>query len=530
MTNMNDWTIERRITVGFGVLILLASLLSAFSLVRLFQASSGISDLSDNSLPSLVALADLSTQVQGQLLDRQRIASGAENQRELRDDMAAREQKVVALIDRYGRELIANAEDRALFEKLKTAHDALVGSRNKLDALERPDAPDEFKQMLEYQKVLKTEHNPNYQHFLDAIQEDAAFNARNGAEAAAAEKRQIRYTMILLLVLLAGGIGGAVVFARRTLKAIGGALGEVTQRIEHGAMYTAAAARQVATASQSLATGAAEQAAAIEETSTSLEQMSAMIRSTADNSKEAKVLASDARTAADEGLGNMSSLSVAMNDIGAASADVAKIVKNIDEIAFQTNILALNAAVEAARAGESGAGFAVVADEVRSLAQRSAQAARETAAKIEAAIVSAKHGAERSAEVARSLKEIADKVVATDQLVKDIAQAAGEQAQGVAQVNLAMAQMDKIAQGNASSAEESASAADELNAQAAGMKESVGRLQALIGAVASSEEAPRYGLVRPHASLAREGRVPTSLDRIPMPEAPADGDGDFRSF
>jgi hypothetical protein len=143
-----------------------------------------------------------------------------------------------------------------------------------------------------------------------------------------------------------------------------------------------ASANQVASSSHSLAEGSGEQAASLEETSSSMEEMSSMTRKNADSAQRANEIAKQARTAADAGASDMQRMNAAMAAIKTSSTDIAKIIKTIDEIAFQTNILALNAAVEAARAGEAGMGFAVVADEVRNLAQRSAQAARETAAKI----------------------------------------------------------------------------------------------------------------------------------------------------
>src|SRR5208337_2106308 len=137
----------------------------------------------------------------------------------------------------------------------------------------------------------------------------------------------------------------------------------------------------------------------------------------------------------------------AMKEVKAASDDIAKIIKTIDEIAFQTNILALNAAVEAARAGEAGMGFAVVADEVRNLAQRSAQAAKETANKIENSIQKSQRGAQISEKVTASLQQIVVKARQVDELVAGIATASNEQTQGIAQINTAVSQMDKVAQG-----------------------------------------------------------------------------------
>jgi methyl-accepting chemotaxis protein len=143
---------------------------------------------------------------------------------------------------------------------------------------------------------------------------------------------------------------------------------------------------------------------------------------------------------------------------------IAKIIKTIDEIAFQTNILALNAAVEAARAGEAGMEFAVVADEVRNLAQHSAQAAKETAAKIEGAIGNTSQGVEISCKVAQALYDIVAKARQVDELAAEVANASGEQSRGITQINTAVGQVDKVTQSNAASAEESAAAAEELTA------------------------------------------------------------------
>jgi methyl-accepting chemotaxis protein len=185
-----------------------------------------------------------------------------------------------------------------------------------------------------------------------------------------------------------------------------------------------------------------------------------------------------------------------MRAIEVSSGEVAKIVKNIDEIAFQTNILALNAAVEAARAGEAGAGFAVVADEVRALAQRSAAAARETADRIEAAIAKSRHGSASCGRVGESLAEIAEKVAAADSLVAEIATAAHEQTQGIRQIGQAMAQMDGVTRSNAGRAEETASAAAELNSQAHFLQESVDFLRGFFMGTARSGAAGRAAGVR----------------------------------
>ncbi len=252
-----------------------------------------------------------------------------------------------------------------------------------------------------------------------------------------------------------------------------------------------ASAGQVAGASNALASGASEQAASIEETGSSLEEMAAMTRHNAESARSASTAAGEARQSADQGVQRMATLQEAMEGIRTASGEVTKILRTIDEIAFQTNVLALNAAVEAARAGEAGMGFAVVADEVRRLAQRSAEAARETAVKIEESEVRSRRGAEITAEVGRSFEQIQAQVRQLEQLVAEIARASTEQQTGIGQINEAIGQMDKVTQRNASGAEETANAAAGLKAQSAALLDTVARLAGLIeGQVPPTHAAP----------------------------------------
>ncbi len=332
-------------------------------------------------------------------------------------------------------------------------------------------------------------------------------------------------------------------------------LDALANELSHASQGLEGASSQLARSSQNLSAGANHQAASVEETSASLEEISSMVRATADNAHKAKTVASETRLMAQTGSGNMvdmdrtmGEMNQAMAAIESSSGEVAKIVKGIDEIAFQTNILALNAAVEAARAGEAGAGFAVVADEVRSLAQRSAAAAKETAAKIEAAIASSRNGSAScrngsasSTKVGESLKHIADKISATDSLVAEIATAAREQAQGIEQINGGIAQMEQVTQSNASSAEESASAAEELAAQAETLNELVGKLRELIGGASTPTLVEPPPVSKARSTVVTDARkpashlAPQSRISIPMPQEPTIGsapgeDRDFRNF
>jgi methyl-accepting chemotaxis protein len=249
-----------------------------------------------------------------------------------------------------------------------------------------------------------------------------------------------------------------------------------------------ATAREIADSSQRLARGASEHAASLQETSSSLEEMSAMTRQNAQNAGQVNRLTLEARAAADTGAGDMQAMRQAMDAIKVSSADIAKIIRTIDEIAFQTNILALNASVEAARAGEAGVGFAVVADEVRNLAQRSAQAAKDTGARIETALGKIGQGVQLSAKVARNLQQIVEAVRKVAELAAQVASASKEQSQGIEQVNGAVFHMDEVTQADAATAAEGANAAEDLNAQAETLRATVADLANLVGGATEAAE------------------------------------------
>jgi methyl-accepting chemotaxis protein len=240
-----------------------------------------------------------------------------------------------------------------------------------------------------------------------------------------------------------------------------------------------------------------------------------MTRRNAENASQANRLAREARAAADQGATDMQAMDAAITEIKDSSDEVKKIIKTIDEIAFQTNILALNAAVEAARAGEAGMGFAVVAEEVRNLAQRSATAAKETAAKIEGAAAKTAHGVEISHKVAGALTKIQARAREVDGLAAAVAEASREQNMGIGQINTAVGQMDRVTQANAAGAEESAAAAQELHAQAELLKGSMAELTDLVGqSEVQSPGLPQSG--RPAETLLQ--KRPARIPAEPKPE------------
>jgi methyl-accepting chemotaxis protein/methyl-accepting chemotaxis protein-1 (serine sensor receptor) len=258
-------------------------------------------------------------------------------------------------------------------------------------------------------------------------------------------------------------------------------LRRVVGELSEGAGQVADAAGQVASSSQALAQGSSEQAASLQETSASSEEINSMARKNAESSRAAAGLVTLSQREFADANRKLEQMVVAMGEINSQSGKISKIIQVIDEIAFQTNILALNAAVEAARAGEAGMGFAVVADEVRNLAQRCAQAAKDTAALIEESVAKSADGRTKVDEVTAAMRTITEQAVQVKTFVDEISLGSQEQTRGTEQVSRAIAQMEQVTQRSAASAEQSAAAAEELNAQSDTLRAIVGRLTEIVG-------------------------------------------------
>jgi methyl-accepting chemotaxis protein len=483
-SSLKNWTIARRIIFGGGLLLALLLAVSIVSMTALAHLENFAGNrLRHDAIPGIVNISDITTnslRAYIRLLIARKASNSVERDEDLKllNDNIADAQKAIAAYEAA----ISAPEDLAAFDVLKAKRLAFGEARTAYINLLTSE------KFSEADLLEKSQLEPTYLDFRSQLvamlkwNADTAISVSDQMVSTAHTARRTTEIASVISILIAVILGWFII------RGINRALGQMAGVLNDSSAQVAAASSQVASSSQILAEGASEQAASLEETSASLEELSSMTKRNAESAQQAKQAAGQTRLSADTGARQVKSMQSAMQAITLASADIAKILKTIDEIAFQTNILALNAAVEAARAGTAGAGFAVVADEVRALAQRCAAAAKETAVKIDDSVAKSQEGAQVSAEVAKSFETIQQQILQLDGLVAEIASASSEQSQGIGQVTIAVSQMDKVTQSNAAGAEESAAASQDLNAQAEVLTNAVGGLQRLVGGSNSKRE------------------------------------------
>lgn len=336
-------------------------------------------------------------------------------------------------------------------------------------------------QMQTYSELLDGSFRDTYNAHGKDLQElikfqDEQAHARAGEAKATMLKAQ-KFLIIISLLGLALGLGIAFWVARSlqvSLRGIASAVAESKDTVSN-------ASDQLNTASQQLANSSTEAAASLEETVASIEELTSMVKLNAGNAQQASQLAQHSQSSAVKGDQEIETLIGAMGEINQSSKRIEDIINVIDDIAFQTNLLALNAAVEAARAGEQGKGFAVVAEAVRSLAQRSAQAAKEISVLINESVTQVEKGTQVADRSGASLKEIVNSVKKVTELNSEIATASSEQSEGIAQISKAMNQLDQATQSNAASAEEAAASAEVMLKQARVLGDQVASLMRIVG-------------------------------------------------
>ncbi len=473
---MNQWSVGKRVALTCFVLLAFSVAIGITSIIGTRNTAANLNGMGTDSLPGIVSL----TQVQAAALEIRgstyvmALPGLTEYKAKQLTRIATLEARIQEILNKYEHESYVGPKQQPLLQQTKKAskvflntcaHVRELASQGKLQ-----DASD----------LLQSGGTNHWSALREALATQIAFNERGAQTYLANGTGTVHSTLVatIVLVFLAVASGSLIGFV--AVRNINSALRKSMDEIRRGAEQVTSASTQMAAASYQLSQGASKQAASLEETSASSQQVGALTQSHAEHVRSAASLMGNVDQQVAEANRKLTEMLVSMEQITSSSDSIAKIIKVIDDIAFQTNILALNAAVEAARAGEAGLGFAVVADEVRNLAQRCAQAAKETTGLIENSVSSSRVGGVRLTEVTDVIQLITENITKVKQLVTEVSQGGAEQERGVQQISRALTAMEQMTQSTAASAEESASAGEELKAQAASMQEIVLALEHLV--------------------------------------------------
>jgi methyl-accepting chemotaxis protein len=502
-------SIAAKLFAAFAAMLILLTLLALFAYSRLNQVQAETRDITSSWLPSVTALGELNGHLSdyrvGVLLGV--AASSAEETQVANDTRTSAAKSINMALDEY-RKLISGPEEQKLIDSFTGYWKSYEAAGVKIAELMRDGQIDDARQL---QKGAAREAVQRASKTLDEL---VALNNK-GADAAAARSESVFNSAslgLLLVSLLAGAL--AITMALALVRAITRPLaqavqaadrvaaGDLSQSIEaqgedetarllmamqrmqlalaetvsavrNGAESVATASAEIAQGNSDLSARTEQQASSLEETSATMEELGATVRQNADNAQQANQLAQSASEVARSGGAVVGDVVSTMRGIEQSSRKISDIIATIDGIAFQTNILALNAAVEAARAGEQGRGFAVVAGEVRTLAQRSAEAAKEIKSLINDSVERVQSGTQLVDRAGQTMEDIVRSVQRVADIVGEISSASVEQSSGIAQVGEAVGQLDKATQQNAALVEESAAASESLKHQAGKLLEAV---------------------------------------------------------
>jgi methyl-accepting chemotaxis protein len=487
---MSGLTLRTKFLGGFAALLLMITALTFTSM----RAMSSLNNALDRVVHRMSKRADRTSQLVESLVEiggRQQalmlhsiLTDAAGVDRDKRAVTEA-ERKIDGLFVELT-SLIDSAADRQLVQELQAKAVAVRPMSDEVTQLiQKQQMSDALKLVGERLLPAYDDLQRNARDFLTS-QRDKTGSETEEVMASASATRTLAFIFVCLTVVCS-------VVICIVVRQMNSALGGMGSQVSEGAQQVARAAVQMGSISQSLAQGASEQAVSLEQTSASAEQVNSMVQRNAKSSREAAEHTNDANRLLTEANQKLEQMLVSMRDISSSSERISKIIRVIDEIAFQTNILSLNAAVEAARAGEAGMGFAVVADEVRNLAQRCSQAAKDTSGLIEESIQHSKTGKVRLDEVAAAMHQVTDSAVQVQRLSNEVNAGSEEQARAIGQISKAILQIQNVTQQTAASAEEGASAGAQMSAEADHLQSAVHRMRAMLGMQEERQTSSRAG-------------------------------------
>jgi methyl-accepting chemotaxis protein len=505
MRGLSGLTVARQLQVAFGTVLVLMAVLGALAVLGLQRVDQQAAALAGKWLTGVQHLATMRVS----LIDARSWESKHARQED-RSYHAEYEEKITENVKLLSAELAAyeakldSAAERELFASMQKSEAAYLKAQSQVLALGRE------KKQMDAADVSDGLASTAFDEAITALDKLSTYNFEQAQQAAAMSHSTYRQARVAVLVLvslaLVAGLGLAVTISRSLLRQLGGepavavnvaravaagdlstpihlgagdssslmaqlqamqrSLADTVSQVRSGSEQVATASSQIAQGNQDLSGRTEQQAASLQQTAATMDELGSTVRNNADNARQANQLALNASGVAVKGGEVVSQVVATMKGINDSSKRIADIIGTIDGIAFQTNILALNAAVEAARAGEQGRGFAVVASEVRSLAQRSAEAAKEIKTLISASVERVDQGTVLVDQAGTTMAEIVAAIRRVTDIVGEISSASVEQSNGVSQVGQAVTQMDQATQQNAALVEESAAAAESLRQQA----------------------------------------------------------------
>jgi methyl-accepting chemotaxis protein len=496
MNKTSNWTIGKKLGVGFGAMGALMLVLAGVSFVSMRSLNEEF-DAAANQEALKVDLAGQVGTAGAQMLSLQR----GELLRGYMHEIKTAEENHDAEVEQFklATDLLARIEPLLHTERGKQIHAQMVSVLRTFPAVEAQVWEKTQANHADAATKIYAQNLPEIKKITELAAEFATVQRASLAQEVENGHNLVSRSQWISAGMLMLFFAVAAMMTVMMLRSIG-ELKRMTVELHESEDQIGSAATQVSGSSASLAQGASEQAASLEETSASIEEISSMTKKNAENSQVAAEVMGAVDKHVKDGNRTLEQMVLSMHEISASSDKIGKIIKVIDEIAFQTNILALNAAVEAARAGEAGMGFAVVADEVRNLAQRSAQAAKDTASLIEDSIAKATEGGQKLQQVTEVIRAITESSAKVKTLVDEVNLGSQEQARGIDEISKAVGQMNQVTQSTAANAEESASASQELSGQATAMSQIVENLRSMV--IGNSGETNARRPVSARASIA----------------------------